>query len=77
MATIEEKEAKKQKKLIAHKRICSDYRELKAQYPTESPYSLFETLAKRYKAKGLKLYPGTSMGIKNIIVKHGLYQPQK
>ncbi len=77
MATIEEKIAKKQKQKAAHNKICADYLQLKEQYPTESPYSLFETLANRYKAKGLRFFPGTSIGIKNIIVKHKLYQPQR
>ncbi len=77
MATIEEKIAKKQRRKAAHNKICSDYLKLKEQHPTEPAYSLFETLANKYKAKGLIFFPGTSMGVRNIIIKYGLYQPQR
>lgn len=77
MATIKEKEKKQEQRQEAHRKICADYLELKCQYPTEAPYNLFETLAKEYKRKGLKLFPGTAIGVKNVIVKNGLYYPQR
>ncbi len=77
MASIEEKIARQNKKIAAHKKICADYIELKRQYPNQPPYSLFETLASRYKKQGLIFFPGTSMGVRNIIISNGLYQPRR
>lgn len=81
MATIEEKIAKELKRKEVEIKVCNDYRELQGKYPDESISCITETLASQYlkiKLKtGIKQYPVTAMGIRNILIRNGLYTPQK
>lgn len=81
MATIEEKEAKIQRRMKTATKVCEDYRALQQKYPDESISCITETLAAQYfkikQETGEKTYPVTSMGIRNILIRCGLYTPQK
>lgn len=81
MATIEEKEAKVQRRIEVANKVCEDYRALQQEYPNESISCITETLASQYfkikQKTGRKLYPVTAMGIRNILIRNGVYTPQK
>lgn len=81
MATIEEKEIKRELQRRKDNAVCTDYIELLKQYPDEKVYTLFETLAQRYRkgetsVQGV-LFPITTMGVRDVIVRNGLYAPKK
>lgn len=77
MATIEEKEARKREIEQRHSRICADYVALLNE-GKHTPHSIFETLAQKYaqcnKQRGVRILPETTPGIRNIIIKAGLYK---
>lgn len=57
--------------------ICADFMELREKYPKDGITTIFNTLAYLYwrdnkEHKGIA-YPMTSVGIRNVILKYGLY----
>ena len=76
MATIEQKEARKREREQRIARICNDYLE-NLEQTKFAPHCIFETLAEKYSklnAKlGVRYWPETIPGIRNIIIKAGLY----
>lgn len=49
-----------------HARICNDYRELTAKMPSSKPYRLMRALGE---AHGM-----TTMGIREVLVRNGLFK---
>lgn len=81
MASIEQKQIRKEAQKRKEQMVCFEYQRLKEEYPEESPYTLFDTLAEKYRNQNLSLtgtpFPTTGMGIREIIIRHGLYTPRK
>lgn len=77
MATIEENKARKRKIEQRNSRICADY----MAYLNEgkyAPHCIFDTLAQKYAQLNTRtntnFWPATTPGIRNIIIKAGLYK---
>lgn len=81
MATIEQKKQLETMQRLRDIEICSDFKALKRQYPDIGAYTIFDTLADKYRKGEMKLkganFPITGMGVRNIVIKHGLYSPRK
>lgn len=81
MATIEEKELRREMQRRKDEAVCADYRELSKKYPNEKAYTLFDTLAAKYRKGDTSiqgvLFPITVMGVRDIIIRNGLYTPRK
>lgn len=81
MASVEQKRQRKEAQRRKEEIICSEYLQLKEQYPEETAYTLFDTLADKYRKQNLSVtgspFPITGMGIREVIVRNGLYTPRK
>lgn len=81
MATIDHIENRKAALRERHARVCADYKALKAQYPSASASSLFETMANQYNKinsdANANILPFTASGIRMILENNGLYTPRK
>lgn len=81
MASIEQlnlrQEAQRRKESV----ICEDYLNLKKLYPEARAYTLFDTLAEKYRRQSIETpgtsFPITGMGIREVIIRNGLYKPQQ
>lgn len=59
--------------------ICSDFQELRKQYPDIEITCIFDTLAEKYrkrKSYSDMQYPKTGMGVRNVVIRKGFYKPQ-
>lgn len=52
-----------------HEEICTQYNEFRSLMPNAAPTRIFTVIAQQH---GM-----TSMGVRNIIIRNGLYQPAK
>ncbi|MCM1220098.1 MAG: hypothetical protein NC548_36970 [Lachnospiraceae bacterium] len=79
MATIEEKRLREEMQRRKEQVVCADFLKLKEEYPNEKAYTLFETLAFKYRKgeTGMEgiAFPITPIGVRYIIVKNNLYTP--
>lgn len=82
MATIGEtlaaKEAQRAIREAREKDICAYFDKLRANYPDVAVSVIFEDMATTYKTDpGKPDYPKTSMGVRNILIKHGKYETRQ
>lgn len=80
MASIEQINLRQEAQRRKENAICEDYQNLKKQYPEAKAYTLFDTLAEKYRKKSIETpgfsFPITGMGIREVIIRNGLYKPQ-
>lgn len=81
MATIEQRLHRQEMRRQKDIEVCSDFKSLQLQYPDIEVSTLFDTLADKYRKGEMKLkgiaFPTSGMGVRDIIIRHGLYTPRK
>ncbi len=79
MTTIKKRVLHQKKKECREATICSDFQELRQQYPDIEITCIFDTLAEKYrkrKSYANMQYPKTGMGVRSIVIRKGFYKPQ-
>lgn len=78
MATLEQKKLREQNRIKREAAICADFLKLRKENPDAKNFPLFETLANRYATDGkiAESYPITSMGIRDVLKRNGIYKPR-
>lgn len=81
MASIEQLKQRQEAQQRKEETICADYLELKEQFPEATAYTLFDTLAERYRKQSVETpgfsFPITGMGVRDVIIRNGLYTPKR
>lgn len=75
MATLEEIALRRQRKAQRERKVCNDFMDFRARHPEASPTCIMDTLAARYR-KDDPLMPTTSVGVRGILKRNGVYPPQ-